>query len=265
MNLNCDNGLYIDDLSSYEHSGSLLGEHYSPSFIKAWCNCPAKIAFGVLCGSEKSDAMKIGSSVHRILESKYSDANTSKVVEEERAACGELFSSVENYLNSYNTIEPYDGFDESSDFFTEREIVSEVKPLGVTLPAKLKGFVDRIDIGNNGVFVVDYKTSSKKPSKNNHTDQLIIYKWLVEESLGIGVNGCYIASIRKEKSEYIKSDITLVAQSKLIDKIFETDEEVRKSIDSGLYAKKPSNLCNFCPAREYCKNNLKLEGVRFDG
>ena len=248
--------------SSLVLSKSYDREHYSPSFLKQWSQCPAKGILDIIF-EKKSPALEIGSKVHELLEDYYKNNMTEEQLLElckSENLNMEFFDAcrVKEYIKSYLTIPDYINNLKDAQHLTEEQIVLDVSPMGVALPVKLKGIIDRIDI-INGIYVVDYKTTSRRITNDMYLHQMIIYKWLVEERIGSEIDGIYIAAIHKDSSEYIKQNISLTNQSKLIDKIFEIDEEVIDSIDTRCYKKKRGDHCKWCPLKDNCSDKLILE------
>lgn len=249
-------------LSKYEVTGSYDRKHYSASFIKGWGQCPANLVLNIF-GEEESPALIIGDEVHKLLEEHYAQGLT---VEETLAKVDskknniEFFHSckVKEYLRSYFSIKDYKKLTNVT-YRTEEEIITEVSPLGVHLPVKIKSFIDRIDISDQGVFIIDYKTASRAPSEDQYIDQMIIYKWVLEEEWGVPVEDIYVASIYNPDPKYIKQNITLRKQSELIDKIFAIDEEVKKSINKRHFMKREGHWCKWCPLNGVCKDPSVIE------
>lgn len=232
------------------HAHSLLLEHMSPSFILAWNRCPASTALDVLFPRpEETSALKVGSEVHRILERRYNPLSKTKVRDLTPAENRE----VEQFIQAYDSIPDYNQGARSVEHETELEVKTTVTPLGVKIDTPLKGVIDRLDIADNGVFVVDYKTARKPISSCKYLDQLTIYKWLIESEYDTDVADCYVASMYRDKPRYIREKITLASQSKLIDKIKRTEIDVACSRDMGSYKKQRGWQCKYCPHREFCR------------
>lgn len=251
--------LHIDDVTKIPHSHSLNREHYSPSFINGWLSCPAKQVFLSLTDKDtSSSAMKIGADVHRILEGRYSDKTDLKPDE---LLTDEEQNEVAEYIKAYDSIPDYNPSAKNVKHYTEIKLESKVKPLGYELDIPLKGFVDRLDISNSGVFVIDYKTSTRDFSSCKYLDQMTIYKWLVEEVYSTEVKDCYVASLYRDKPRYIREKITDVSQSKLIDKIINVDSQVLKASDTGEYEKRRGFACRYCPFKDICENTDEIDDV----
>lgn len=234
-------------------SGSFKGEYYSPSFISSWNTCPAKTFFSSLIKEDFVAPLEIGSCVHTALESKFKNGEISPfLLEELRHNLNdkkEYISKMEDYISAYEQIGEV--FSSNTEHYTELKIISEVSPLGVKLP-QLKGFIDRLDISPTLLNIVDYKTSSREIPEDKYLDQLTIYKWLVEKEYETEVNNCYVCSLFPNNPRLIPQKITLCSQSRLIEKIMKTDEEVKQSIEKMEFKKCKSWQCKFCPCKDNC-------------
>lgn len=251
-----------DNLERFDITKSFIREHYSASFINSWIECPAKTFINNLPEQRIVPALEIGTAVHQLLEKKYSEniPNDEILKMANKLGIEPFFiCDVKDYLKAYFKIKDYEDFTLTPAYLTEDEIICEPKPLGIELPVKIKGFIDRIDLTEKGTYIIDYKTASRKPYEDKYIDQMIIYKWIVEEKYGIDVAGIYVASIFKQDPKYIKQNITLKKQSILIDKIFNVDEEVQESIKTKKYIKRKGDQCRYCPLKDKCDNGFIIE------
>lgn len=250
---NKNDELYIDNLTELNPSGSFLGKYYSPSFIKTWNECPAKLAFNLIEPETPTEALIIGTQVHRLMELKYTTGvNSDYLLKIKKDVGDEIYNKTTDYVKVYDEITPYTNLDEA-EFYVEQAMVDTVTPLNTKLPAPLKGVVDRVDIVNGEISIVDYKTSSKRPSVKNYLDQMIVYKWLIENKYGTKVKNLFIASLYPKDPKYIRIQPNLKDESMLIDKIYKTHEEVTSC--NGHYKKaKGCFACRFCNHKDRCFN-----------
>lgn len=241
-------------LRAKEVSGSFNRKHYSYSFLSSWNSCPAKTILSCLVKRD-SPALSIGTCVHKLLEEHYLSETQDKEKTLKSANKVDLdpfyVCEVKEYLNSYFNIKPYKDLHNVT-YITEELIEGNPKPLGVSLPTSLKGCIDRIDISDEGVFIIDYKTSSRAYSEDQYLNQMLLYKWLVEDDWGVPIDEIYVAHLYKNNPRYILQKHTLKTQSMLIDKIFDIDEEVKKSIPERVYLKRKGFHCKWCPFSNYC-------------
>lgn len=261
-------GLTKDFLNKNEVTLSFLRDHYSASFINSWSECPAKTLVSNLPSNNIVPALEIGTAVHKLLEEKYSkDISNEELLDKANKLDIDPFfiCEVKDYLRAYFKIKDYEEMSIKPTYLTEDEIICDVSPIGVELPVKIKGYVDRIDLTEKGTYIIDYKTASRKPHEDKYIDQMILYKWIVEEKYGVDVKGVYVASIFKQDPKYIKQNITLKKQSKLIDKIFSVDEEVVDSLkNNNSYIKRKGEHCRFCPIKDICDKEVSLKYISKD-
>lgn len=236
-------------------SRSLRLDYFSPSFISAWDGCPARSVFDCLVPGERIAALDIGTAVHKLLEQKFQGQELDFTAAKDLVG-EENYPTVVEYFNSYKKIE--DEGAKEGQHFTERTITASVMPLGVDIGIPIKGVIDRLDISPSGVGIIDYKTSSSNPKKESYTDQVTIYKWLVEEDCGIPVDTCRVIVLSKNPKVF-DYDIDLVTQSRLIDKIVRIKGEVENSLNDGHYKKCQSWKCKYCSHKTICEN---LEQVK---
>lgn len=259
-------GSEIIDNPDKKISGFFTREQVSASNFKAWSQCPARALIEQVLPSE-GDALTIGSKTHEVLEKCFSEGLTK---EETLALCtaenldidSSIVTRVKAYVKAFFELEHYKE-DKEAEYLTEQKIITEVSPLGVKLPVPVLGFIDRVDITSDGTYLIDYKTGSRAPYEDMYIDQMIIYKWIYEEFFGQKVKDVYVASLYRGDPKYIRQDITLKKQSQLIDKLFATDEEIKKSLETKEYPKRKGFYCKWCPIAGKCNENCNGDKVEF--
>lgn len=146
----------------------------------------------------------------------------------------ELNPYIENYLNNYR--EDYDKV------YMEKEFYLKIDDSFIT------GVIDRINIKDNSVEIVDFKTNSVK-NKNNlinqYTPQLQLYAYVVKEIMGLNVDRARILFLANGEYEDIKIDDSALERN--IDNIKEFIDFVSNHSDISDYKK--SNRCS-----DYCKH-----------
>jgi CRISPR/Cas system-associated exonuclease Cas4 (RecB family) len=187
-----------------------------------------------------------------------SEQETLDIVSKDRSANFFDLCKAKQYLKAYFSMKPYVEGITQCDSYCEELFLTKARPFGVQLPAPIKAFVDRIDITNKGTFIIDYKTTSREPEQDQHVDQMIIYKWAVEEEWGLKVEDAYVASIYEPDPRYLKQSITDIKESMLVDKIFKTDEEVCASMETRCYQKNRGQWCNWCPLKQACEIDSEM-------
>jgi putative RecB family exonuclease len=116
----------------------------------------------------------------------------------------------------------------------------------------LRGVMDRLDYGDDGFVIVDYKTG-RAPSPKFESDAfaaLRFYAWMFKEQFGQlpkALRLLYLAS---------KTTLELQPTESLMRLAVQRGEGVvsaiQRSCDTDLFPAKPGPLCNWCDYRELC-------------
>ncbi len=114
----------------------------------------------------------------------------------------------------------------------------------------LVGIFDRVDEGETGLVVMDYKTGSRKPSPRDvEADlQLTIYAFGVQQMFGLPVE--------KVICHWLRDGIDLVSTRDKDDFTWLADEIVpfvANGVESKNFAPKPGYWCRWCDFRELCQ------------
>lgn len=193
---------------------------FSFSALKAFENCPLqyKYQYYLKLPSPGSPYFSFGQTIHKVFELYLKDYQTRKNQNQQdlfskkdgKAALGD-FKLLENLYQQNWVDEWYTNKKQKEDYRKKgKELLknfydhladhppdpkylekSFYLPLG---NYKFTGKIDRADISDGGLEIIDYKTSAKIPSKNDKDDldQLRIYQWAAQEYLGEKVNNmCY--------------------------------------------------------------------------
>ena len=131
-------------------------------------------------------------------------------------------------------------------------------PLAVEFPFRVRcgddtlvGFVDRIDEAHDGLEIVEFKTSKRKPSPREVAGdlQLLLYTYGVGEALGLPV--------RRTVYHHLRSGLSLSAERDRDDCARQVDEllsRVAPAIKEGRHPPKSGWWCRFCDYRQLCEN-----------
>ena len=283
-------GLKEDDRLGRHHPlqhilNSTSGGYVSPTSMKSFESCPAGYLVGKLFEEEKGGATSVGRTFHTIMERFYSNAPDHRKYEDliqiandtidedqqDNVAARDIMFYVENYWNS-----PwYDGkehFDHSElQCATEVFIKPTINPLGVNLNVPIYTLLDRVDVTDHGIVVVDYKTGGKGDpnpyllGENGYLPQMIFYKWAAEAEYGekvdkvlLSVPGATTRSLR-----WVDMNVSsLVEQSKVVEKVYHHLDHIRKCRDNLKFEQTFMRYCGSCPIHEKCaawRNQKGLE------
>ena len=218
---------------------STSGNYISPTAMKSFMNCPANYLFSKLVPQDTSSILSIGTTFHEIMEKWYNlngeertEENIYKIADEQivlnkqgESEKKDIYKYIDGYLKSPD----YEGsgiFDHKNlNCTTELFLKPEIKPLGVDLEVPVYTKIDRVDIRDSGIYIIDYKTGFGDPNSwmaNNYLSQGIFYKWVVEETYGQEISGMYLSlpGADTNKLKYYKLNVnSLVEQSKVIESI----------------------------------------------
>jgi DNA helicase-2/ATP-dependent DNA helicase PcrA len=102
------------------------------------------------------------------------------------------------------------------------------------------GKIDRADIGDKGLVIVDYKTNNAPKTKaKQDLDQLRIYQWAAEEQFGEKVEGLYYWHLKDNQKVY--DDLASPEQiSELKHGMLETIDKIRHTIKFDLFSEEHS-------------------------
>lgn len=262
---------------------STSGNYVSPTAMKGFELCPAGYVIAKLYDEEKGTFTSVGSSFHEIMEIFYNlpkEERTKEKIfyianeviekdEQEGRAKDDILWYVEEAYNSPD----YEDCDKQIDH-TKIDCANEVfikpviNPLGVNLGVPIYTLIDRIDITDKGINVIDYKTGKGDPVEynlgiNGYLPQMIFYKWAVEAEYGQEINKAFL-SLPGASREYkwVEMEVnSLVNQSKVVEQVHYHLEHIRKCRDSKLFEATCKRYCSSCPQHENCISWLKDKGL----
>jgi len=115
----------------------------------------------------------------------------------------------------------------------------------------IRGVIDRVDVLNGGIEIIDYKTGqgkTKKTFKAEDKDQLLIYQLAAQQVLEEKVEALSFYYIEPgNKISFLGTEEELEKLQKKIIKII-------KEIKKGEFPPKPSQLCKWCDFRNICEH-----------
>lgn len=225
------------------------GGYMSPTMIKGFFTCPATQVVQSLTPYISNAYTAMGTTIHGILEDFYNLEQGKRTfdaldkITETWIEKGEHNSQLEKtYI--YDHIK---GFKQMGDYldpskpmdhnklvcFNEYFAKGVYSPLGVELPLPMYNLMDRLDIRDEGIFIIDYKSGKyfreETFSMDGYLPQMIAYKWAVEEEYGEEVKGAYILTPGIENKIHYMDINSLQNQSMFIEKCLKYKEEIDKS------------------------------------
>ena len=273
--------LTIDDLKvdrghPLQHIlNSTSGGYVSPTSMKSFESCPASYLYSKLVTEKTGSATSVGRSYHTIMEKWYNSEDRSikniyKILEQEIKDSNQENSrkSLEDYVKGYLEAKDYtNGQDMDHDklnCFNEVFIKPTINPLGVNLNVPVYLLIDRIDIRDNGIYIIDYKTGMGDPNpyllgEAGYLPQMIFYKWGIEAEYGQEIKNAYLCLPgASEKYKYVEMNVnSLVEQSKVIEKVYNHLENIRSIRDKKVFPEKIMRYCNSCQLKYNCYKYIK--------
>ena len=251
------------------------GGYISPSLMNDTTKNPALALFGACLPRKTNDIMLIGSAFHEVAERFY------KLNKEERTKENyyEIAKEMEEKWKPEDTDRFYmqvDGFWESGDYLnnnddtkyiyhkgldvlTEEFYVTEgIKKFGIEMTVPIYSVIDRIDIRDGKIYVLDYKTGGKSVSNklitfDGYLTQMIFYKWIVEHQYGQEVESVLLSLPAAKTYKEVKID--LVSESILVENIFKYLESIKKMYKDKLF--------KYNPGRGYFTSPERIEFKQF--
>ena len=110
------------------------------------------------------------------------------------------------------------------------------------------GVIDRIDEGNDGLVIIDYKTGKTKEKLTaEEKEQLLIYQLALENILPFRIESLVYYYLEENKK------ISFLGSSKDLEKLKGKIEEVIQKIKTGEFKPTPGYHCQTCDFKEICQ------------
>ena len=115
---------------------------------------------------------------------------------------------------------------------------------------KFTGKIDRADVTDGSLTIIDYKTSEKIPTKNDkdNLDQLRVYQWAAEEFLGERVTDLcywYLSDNKFLREQTASKEEILELKSRLLESIERIVEAVKYDSFAELHQHSKDHNCDF--------------------
>lgn len=134
----------------------------------------------------------------------------------------------------------------------EKELEVDVPEIGI----KLRGIIDLVE---KDFSITDFKTTTSKWSKeriNSSFLQMVIYKYLFEQSFGnIGSELKFIIVYSKNSLNIKHQQLSMKSEDANLNKMFDIIDYVVQNVSNGVFYKKENYFCNFCDFKDLCKKN----------
>lgn len=260
---------------------SSSGTYVSPTAMKSFEGCPAGYIYSKLVKEKTGTATSVGSTVHTIFDRFYKLPGDERTTEAIYSLMDQVIKE-DDQEESRNDVKFYvDGYMESLDYTTGRPmdhsklmcstetfIKPIINPLGVDLGVPVYVLIDRIDVRNDGIYVIDYKTGAGDPNpyllgENGYLPQMIFYTWAVEAEYGERPKKTMLC-LPGASMEYKYVDMnvhSLVEQSKVVEKVKHHIEHARSCRDSLQFEESIMRYCGSCQMKYMCKTWLKYKNL----
>lgn len=284
--ISIEQNIDIEDVKLHRHHplqhilNSTSGNYVSPTSMKSFNLCPAGYLYGKLVTEKTGTATSVGRTYHTIMEKFYSLEpelrTTEKIYEimEETIQEDEQYeksSDVKFYVDGYITAKDYingQSMDHSKLICSNEVFIKPtINPLGVNLNIPVYTLIDRIDIREDGIYIVDYKTGVGDPvpyllGENGYLPQMIFYKWAVEAEYGQEVKKVFLClpGAENEQFKYTEMNVhSLVEQSKVIEQVYEHIKFARQVRETMQFPQKIMRYCGSCQLKLNCETYIKYK------
>lgn len=232
------------------------GQYLSPTMIKGWYFCPASQVLQSFQPYQPNAFTSMGTSIHGILEDFYKLKQEERTLDKLDKFTDEWITKGEhdtefqvNYIKEH-----IQGFKEIGDYLYPNKPmehndlvcfpeyfakVDNLKPLGVSLQLPVYNLMDRLDIRDEGIFIIDYKSGKyfkdETFTMDGYLPQLISYKWAIEEQYGEEVKGAYILTPGISNKIHDMDINSLQNQSMYVERILKYIDEVQKASNTNSF------------------------------
>lgn len=243
-------------------------EYLSASSIQTWRQCPLKFRYGRLDGLPEapSEHLLLGNFVHEVLENFYQRPPEERNLTNARSISAFVWAN----SNWAEAVAPVLATEDAVRAFrwaawwcienlwviedptkvkadgVEREFLTEVE--GV----RVRGFIDRFTLGDDGATVSDYKTG-KLPRSQYMSDkwfQLGLYAKMVSTDLGVDVRNMELLYLKEGVRLGQETTPDLVAS--VVKTVVTTRAEIEQACATGDFPTKKSKLCDWCSYKKIC-------------
>lgn len=225
------------------------GNYVSPSFFKSYSTNPALCLMSQFFSDKDDKHIQLGNTFHKIMEEFYTELPEARTREKlieiinqnqrEDVSSDELRDLIYGYFGK----EDYFGnkVDYSIPCDVEKKITDtiHIKKYDEMLPIKFTVILDRIDFREDGIYLIDYKTSRKSDNgndyENGYLSSMLLGKWIAEQLYHKEVKGVYLSYPRAEKNKWVKIEDTEENEKMVIEKIKAFNTNFKKALRTNLF------------------------------
>ena len=263
---------------------STSGGYCSPTAMKSFELCPASYIYNKLVTEKTGTATSIGRTCHTIMEKFYNEEGENRTKDRLYEIMEETIKE-DKQEDGYASVKAHiDGYVESRDYLTGKPVLDVAKeiicsneqfikptinPLGVSLNVPVYLLIDRIDVREDGIYVIDYKTGLGDPNPYNlgeygYLPQMIFYKWGVEAEYGQDIKKAFLCLPGAETQKYKFTEMnvnSLVEQSKVVEQVYRHLEHIRKDRDTKMFETTCMRYCGSCQMKYFCSSFIKSKNL----
>lgn len=275
----------MDEVKLHRHHplqhilNSTSGNYVSPTSMKSFNLCPAGYLFNKLVTEKTGTATSVGRTYHTIMERFYNEELEKRTKDKIYEIMDKTISEDGQNEKSEDVKQYVEGYLAAKDYLDNREmdhqklvcfnevfIKPTINPLGVDLNIPVYTLIDRIDIREDGIYIVDYKTGFGDPNpyllgENGYLPQMIFYKWAVEAEYGQEVKKAFLCLPgASDAYKYVEMNVnSLVEQSKVVEQVFDHINKAREIRESKQFPEKYMRYCGSCQLKQNCEVYIKTK------
>ena len=260
---------------------STSGGYVSPTVMKSFELCPGGYLAGKLFVEKTGSATSVGRTFHTIMQRFYDLPVEERDPSKMREVAKEVIKEDEQFEQEADVWYYIDGYLDAPNYETGRGAVRhdvqcanelfikpEINPLGVSLGVPAYTLLDRLDVTESGLVIIDYKTGKGDPNpyllgEHGYLPQFIFYKWAAEAEYGekvrkalMSVPGAY-----SRDQKWVEMNVnSLVEQSKVVEQVYDHLDHIRRVRESLHFETSFMRYCGSCPIRDKCYTWLMKKG-----
>lgn len=255
-------------MSNQKNKILVAPEYLSPSSIGTFRQCPLKFKYSKIDGLPDPSGPEaiLGNFVHDVLEELYKLPPNLRTQAQAKELARELWSSQwgekaskvvhgEKELNRFRwsawwCVENLWVLEDPTSFSPSK---MECFVTGEIGGVKVRGYIDRLSIGDSSAIISDYKTG-KTPREVDLDDkffQLITYSQLLSH-IGVDFDDISVELLYLKDGVRFKRQVTSDDLNTTISIIQQTKKDIDESCKSGNFDHKKSVLCNWCSFKRIC-------------
>lgn len=263
------------------------GGYFSPTFVKSFMQCPAQTFINSCIPRSSSEILNFGSCVHKVFErivreKIWDDKKRCLIVADEEINNFNVKAPnninllktryIDNFLSAKDYVDESKPFDyDKVQMFPEEFFKDDLSVFDVPLGSCFN-LMDRVDVRDEGIFVIDYKTGvppfnaqKKEEFISSYINQMICYSWMIEKKYGVKPR---VFAFIPYDGSYIEFPVkSLKSQSIFVENIINYYKEIKEMRSVPRFEQRINEYCKYCYIKDICnrKNNIHNDvNIRLD-